>query len=108
MLRTIPCVLVAVLAGPANAAPLAEKYLLDGKLADGRKALEKHLAEKPDDDEARFGLAMTEFLSGFERLGTSMYKHGLRTSSTFEMVPGIRRFAPENPKPERLTYEGTR
>jgi hypothetical protein len=91
-----------------DAAPLAEKYLLEGKLAEGEKALTKHLADRPDDDEARFGLGVIQLFQGFERLGASLYKHGLRTSSGFEMVPAIRRHIPENDKPEKLTYAGAR
>jgi hypothetical protein len=110
MLRLTVCALAGwlVLAGPAGAAPLAEKYLLEGKLAEGEKALEKHLAASPADDEARFGLAVIQFFQGFERLGAALYKHGLKTSSTFEVIPAIRRHIPENPKPEKLSYTGAR
>jgi hypothetical protein len=110
MLRLTVCGLAGwlVLAGPAGAAPLAEKYLLEGKLAEGEKALEKHLAARPDDDEARFGLAVIQFFRGFERLGAALYKHGLKTSSTFEVIPAIRRHIPENPSPEKLSYTGAR
>jgi hypothetical protein len=101
-------VFLALLGARSDGAPLAEKYLLDGKLAEGEKALAKHLAEKPDDDEARFGLAVVQFFSGFERLGTSLYRHGLKTSSNFEIIPAIRRHIPENPKPEKLTHDGAR
>jgi hypothetical protein len=97
-----------LLAGPAGAAPLAEKYLLEGKLAQGEKALQKHLTAKPDDDEARFGLAVIQFFGSFEHLGAALYKHGLKTSSTFEIIPAIRRHIPENPKPQKLTYAGAR
>jgi hypothetical protein len=113
MTRILLCAL-ALLALPGTrlqGAPLVEKYLLEGKLAEGRKALEKRLAEKPDDDEARFGLAVVQFFGGFERLGTSLYRHGLRSSSNFEIfgtMPEFRRHVPENPKPEKLTDEGAR
>lgn len=101
-------VFLALLGARLDGAPLAEKYLLDGKLAEGEKALAKHLAEKPDDDEARFGLAVVQFFGGFERLGTSLYRHGLKTSSAFGVFPALRSHFPENAKPAKLTHEGAR
>src|SRR5207302_1762737 len=89
--------------------PLAAKYLYDGKLAEGARALEKHLADKPNDDEARFGLGVIQFFHGFEKLGTGLYRHGLRTSSNFPFMPRpLRDFFPENPKPEKVTYPAVR
>src|SRR3979411_3183708 len=64
---------------PAADAPLAEKFLLDGKLAEGAKSLEARLKEAPKDDQARFGLGVLQFLQTFEHLGGSLYKYGLRT-----------------------------
>ena len=62
-------------ASPAAAdAPLAEKYLLDGKLAEGTKALEGRLKEAPQDDQARFGLGVVQFFQGFEHLGTGLHQ----------------------------------
>ena len=43
----------------AAGAPLAERYLLDGKLAEGARALQGRLKEAPKDDEARFGLGVS-------------------------------------------------
>ncbi|MFO0841483.1 MAG: hypothetical protein U0797_03650 [Gemmataceae bacterium] len=110
MSRTALCALAALglLVARLDGAPLAEKYLLEGKLAEGEKALQKRLAEKPDDDEARFGLAVVQFFAGFERLGTSLYKHGLKTTSAFGVLPALRGHFPENPKPERLTHDAAR
>ena len=53
----------------APGAPLAERYLLDGKLAEGAKALAGRLKEAPKDDQARFGLGVLQFLQTFEHLG---------------------------------------
>src|SRR5437763_16655685 len=102
MFRLSFCAALAALvfaALPARAEPLAAKYLYDGKLAEGARALEKHLADKSYDDEARFGLGVIQFFHGFEKLGTGLYRYGLRTSSNFPLMPRpLRDFFPENPK----------
>src|SRR5438128_12241226 len=97
-------------AGPAAAAaPLAEKFLLDGKLADGAKALEGRLKETPKDDQARFGLGVLQFLQTFEHLGGGLYKYGLRTEKAFlRPPPQVKEFLPQNPNPELLTYPAAR
>lgn len=93
----------------AAAAPLAEKYLLDGKLAEGAKALEGRLKEAPKDDQARFGLGVLQFLQTFEHLGGGLYKYGLRTEKAFlRPPPQVKEFLPQNPNPEKLTYAAAR
>jgi hypothetical protein len=101
---------LALAAAPAAAAaPLAEKYLLDGKLADGVKALQTRLKEAPDDDQARFGLGVVQFLQAFEHLGGSLYKYGLRTEKAFlRPPPQVKEFLPQNPSPEALNYAAAR
>src|SRR5437588_10230603 len=97
---------LSLAASPAAAdAPLAEKYLLDGKLAEGAKALEGRLKEAPTDDQARFGLGVLQFLQTFEHLGGGLYKYGLRTEKSFlRPPPQVKEFLPQNPNPEMLTY----
>src|SRR5947208_3635435 len=101
---------LALAAGPAAAAaPLAEKYLLDGKLAEGAKALEARLKAVPKDDQARFGLGVLQFLQTFEHLGGGLYKYGLRTEKSFlQPPPQVKEFLPQNPHPETLTYPALR
>ena len=101
---------LALAAGRAPAAaPLAEKYLLDGKLADGAKALQDRLKEDPKDDQARFGLGVVQFLQTFEHLGGSLHKYGLRTEKSFlHPPPQLKEFLPQNPNPETLTYAAAR
>jgi hypothetical protein len=90
-------------------APLAERYLLDGKLADGAKALEARLKQTPSDDQARFGLGVLEFLQTFEHLGGSLHKYGLRTEKAFlRPPPQVKEFLAQNPNPEKLTYAASR
>src|SRR5438552_7041882 len=93
----------------AEGTPLAEKYLLDGKLVAGAKALEARLKEAPQDDQARFGLGVVQFLQTFEHLGGSLYKYGLRTEKSFlQPPPQVKEFLPQNPHPETLTYPALR
>src|SRR3954469_6379590 len=101
---------LSLAASPAAAgAPLAEKYLLDGKLAEGAKALEGRLKEAPKDDQARFGLGVVQFLQTFEHLGGSLYKYGLRTEKAFlRPPPQVKEFLSQNPKPDTLTYTTAR
>jgi hypothetical protein len=108
--RVLLClVVVATWVGVGRAQPLAEKYLVEGKLADGEKALQEHLAKETGDDQARFGLGVLQFLRSFERLGNNLYKYGLRTERAFVRpnLPG-RPLLPQNPEPEKLTYAAAR
>lgn len=90
-------------------APLAEKYLMDGQLAEGAKALEARLKQAPQDDQARFGLGVVQFLQTFEHLGSSLYKYGLRTEKAFLRPPAqVREFFPQNNNPETVTYTAVR
>lgn len=92
----------------ARAEPLATPYLYSGKLADGATALEKHLKDKPDDDEARFGLGFVQFFQGFENLGRGLYKNGLRTTVGPFTLMSLAHLIPENPKPEKIGYADLR
>jgi len=102
---------------PAGAEPLAEKYLLEGKLADGEKALQERLQKAPTDDQARFGLGVVQFFRAFERLSGSLYRYGLRLEGG-GLVPALfgfgatadplRQFLPPNPSPETMTYAAWR
>ena len=93
----------------AAATPLVEKYLLDGKLAEGTKALQDRLKEDPKDAQAQFGLGVVQFLQTFEHLGGSLYKYGLRTEKSFvRPPPPVKEFLPQSPNPETLTYKASR
>jgi hypothetical protein len=95
--------------GTAAEAPLAEKYLLDGKLTEGAKALQDRLKEDPKDAQARFGLGVLQFLQAFEHLGGSLHRYGLRTERSFlRPPPQLKEFLPQNPNPDKLTYAAAR
>ena len=93
----------------AAEAPLVESYLVEGKMKQGHMALTARLQEKPDDDQARFGLAVVQFLQGFENLGSSLYRYGLRTERA---ARGFTRILsgtiPQNPNPEPFSYADMR
>jgi len=112
MLRLTACLLLAGLlltALPAPAQPDVAFNLYDGKLVAGEKALKERLDKAPNDDQARCALGVVQFLRGFEKLGTGLYKHGLKTSSNFPGMPrGLARLLPENPNPEPASYAAIR
>jgi hypothetical protein len=105
-------------ADPQPQAPLAEKYLLDGKLADGESAVQDHLRQNPADDQARFGLGVIQVLRAFEHLGQSLYRYGLRTEAAAGAAhdapaggrgaTSLRDLLPQNPNPEPVSYQAAR
>ncbi len=77
------CLLAALLMVAATATaraddpPLAEKFLIEGKLAEGEKALVERLATNENDDQARFGLGTIQFLRGVERMSQNLSGRGV-------------------------------
>lgn len=105
-------VLLLFLAVPASSwsqAPDVQKILTDGRLAEGSGALAKYLESHPDDDHARFGLGVTQFLQAYEHAGQALYRYGLRTERSFvRPAPQIREVWPQNPAPEKIDYAAAR
>lgn len=92
-----------------HAQPLAERYMLEGKLAEGEEELSAHLKKNPKDDQARFGLGAIQFLRTFEHLGTSLHEYGLRTERAFPRASAeVRELFPQNEMPQELAYEDAR
>jgi hypothetical protein len=87
--------------------PMAEKYLLEGRLADGEKALLGALEQSPKDAQARFGLGAIRFVRGVERMVQSFHRFGLRDLGR-GMVPFLRLPVPTNPEPRPIRYEDLR
>jgi hypothetical protein len=89
--------------------PLAEKYLHDGKLAEGEKALGAALGQNPKDDQLRFGLGVLQFVRAVEHLGQSLHRYGVRSDRGQQLgVPFLRLPVPTNPNPEAITYAAYR
>jgi hypothetical protein len=82
--------------------PPVEDYLLDGRLADGERAMAARLKENPRDDEARFSLGGVQFLRAVERLLQSMYIYGMRSPTSGPLgaeLPLLRVPVPANRDP---------
>ena len=101
---------VLACASPGLAAPpLAAKYLYDGKLAEGEKALRRHLEAEPPDGQVLAGLGAIQFLRSFEQLGAGLYRHGLRTKTFFPGMPReLQKLMPENDRPEKINHAAFR
>lgn len=90
MAALLPDVLIA-----GEPAPQVQKYLHAGKLARGEQALVASLSDNPNDDQARFGLAVVQLVQGIERLGQSLHNYGVKPSrDLFVRLP-----VPENSDP---------
>jgi hypothetical protein len=92
----------------ASEDPPAEKYLLEGKLAEGEKALAQVLSATPGDAQARFGLGVIQFVGAVERMVQTFHRYGLRAHAGGDMLPFARLPIPENPKPEPIRYADLR
>ena len=106
MNRLFVLIVVGSVTVPVRAAdppPLAEKYLHDGKLADGETALLLALDAKPKDDEARFGLGMIQFARAVDNLGKALYEYGAVSEKATQ--PFLRLPVPKNEKPSAICYK---
>lgn len=92
----------------SKGAPLVEKYLLTGKLAEGEAALLQELAAHENNDQVRFGLGVLQFLQAFEGLEQDLFRYGLRKSIAEDIGPLLRFPLPTNPQPEMVSYDKAR
>ncbi len=86
----------------------AKTDLAAGRLAIAAATLDAHLRNAPADDTARFLLGAVQFMEAAERLGQSLYRHGLNPAPEVFSVPFFRIPVPYNPTPEPLAYEQAR
>ncbi|WP_339911559.1 hypothetical protein [Symmachiella dynata] len=101
-----PAANCAVAADEVPQPPVVESYLEKGELAEAAAALEKLIAQQPNDQQARFSLGVVQFLQAIEHLGQSYHRYGLRTSRFVAgQIPLLRLPIPKNPHPEEMTYE---
>jgi hypothetical protein len=114
-MRTAYALALILVAGPtipppasADDPPLAERYLVEGKLAEGEAALAAALKANPKDSQARFGLGATQFLRAVERLIQSFYRFGLRPDPSGGNIPFARLPVPRNNAPEPIRYADLR
>ncbi len=89
-----------------------QAFLYAGKTWRAETVVRARLAEAPDDDQARFALGAVQFLQAIEHLGQSLHRYGLSTGyhdpTGMSGLPFLRIPIPENPNPEKVTYEGLR
>ena len=83
--------------------PAIEKFLTEGRLADGAAAMEQVLKAKPDDAAARFSLGMTQVLQSVEKLGQDQFRFGL-LGGRRRALPFMRLPIAENDQPEQISY----
>src|SRR5262245_37494653 len=81
------------------AEPLVEKYLVEGKLAEGEKVLADAVQGNPNDARARFGLGTVQFLRAVERMVQSFHRYGLRAGVLGNGLPFVRLPIPPNDAP---------
>ena len=95
---------------PAERASLAEPFLHGGGIAAGCDALAAHVARNPDDDQARFGLGVLQFIRAVERLGQSLHRHGGLgdEARNARVIPLVRLPVPPNPTPAETNYADVR
>jgi hypothetical protein len=87
----------------ASAAKEVEPFLVAGNLAAGRAAMLERLAANQADDEAQYAVGVIDVLQAVENLAQNLHRYGLKQTNF--RLPFARLPVPENPHPERLTYE---
>ncbi|HEY7690026.1 MAG TPA: hypothetical protein VH835_15110 [Dongiaceae bacterium] len=95
-------------AAAASAIEEATALLQSGNLAGAAARLDGSLQQAPGDQTARFALGAVQFMQATERLGQSLYRHGLEPSPEVFAMPFFRLPVPRNPAPEPITYEQAR
>lgn len=92
-----------VASGASTQSPsLAESYLHQGKFAEGETALLLALDTSPEDDSARFGLGVIQFLRAVENFGQSLYEYGAMSQNSSMMF--LRLPVPKNDDPSTISY----
>ena len=100
--------LVVPLRTAADGPPLAEQYLVQGRLAAGEEALVAALKAYPKDAQARFGLGTIQFLRAVERMVQSFHRFGLRPDPSGGNIPFVRLPVPQNKDPKPIRYADLR
>ncbi len=83
------------------------RYLEEGRLAEGRKALETALAAGKNAS-LQFQLGIAQFFGALEKLEQDWHRLGLHDSLFGDLIPFLRLPVPQNATPERVTNESGR
>jgi hypothetical protein len=79
MFKRIWIIAFTLVAAPVlGAAPDADVFLASGKLDEGIAEMQSHLTLQPQDDVARFGLGVTQFVRAVQQLGQKLAVYGPR------------------------------
>lgn len=87
----------------ADVAPPVEKFLIEGRLAEGAAAMQQLIDSNASDQQARFSLGVVQFFQAVEGLGQDQFRFGL-LGGRARALPFMRLPVPENPKPEQISY----
>ena len=88
-----------------------QSHLYLGDTAGAAAAARGRLADMPGDDQAGFALGAVQFLQAIEHLGQSLHRYGLYSSYSGPSMAGLpilRIPVPDNPHPDKLSYEAFR
>ncbi|MGP0066607.1 MAG: hypothetical protein ACLQGP_23835 [Isosphaeraceae bacterium] len=95
-------------AGAETPSSLTERFLVEGKLAEGEKILSEMVAARPNDGEALFGLGAIQFIRASEHLVQSFHRYGMQNSEFANALPFERLPIPANKSPEVIRYADRR
>ena len=90
-----------------DVAPPVEKFLIEGRLADGSVAMQQLIAADASDQQARFSLGVVQFFQAVEGLGQDQFRYGL-LSNRARAMPFMRLPIAENSAPEQISYTKAR
>jgi hypothetical protein len=82
-----------------------ETLVAEAKYQQAIEISQQGIEAEQTDDQARFRLGVAQFLQTIEKLGQSWHRHGQLDGFLTSMVPLLRLDTPENPRPERISYE---
>jgi hypothetical protein len=112
--HTLAALLVMVISKSTLAAPEVERapnveaYLVEGKLAEGEKAVNEALNANPNDDRVRLGLGVVQFLRAVEARMQALHRYGYRADLGAGFLPVSNLPVPPNADPKPLDYLGLR
>lgn len=102
VLITVCSVAVSVLAADPPPSQ-AERFLHDGRFADGETALLLALDANPSNDEARFGLGAIQFVRAVENLGRALHEYGAVSENA--ALPLLRLPVPMHERPSAISHK---
>lgn len=104
-MRTAFCSLL-LLASCSAAAESIEDLLGAGRLTEAEQTIDETLLANPDNATATAQKGIVRFLQAVERLAQTNYRYGVGESG--RALPFFRLPVPDNPEPDRVTYEDFR